>query len=174
MVSCSALTMSYWSLEKRNCLQYCRHFLVDNGVFHGKSRGGFLACQAGSPQTARGPLALSWSSGPIGPATAAPRPSLHLPVARGDRGCRCSGNGAAGAGDAAWARAGCQPAAPHGGAPGPPPQCYRSAPRGPGSAHPVPGREAPLGLKPGDAKSSSWSTGRRRGVLGAAGGCVLG
>ncbi|NWR57764.1 PLCH1 phosphodiesterase, partial [Bucorvus abyssinicus] len=26
--------MSYWSLEKRSCLQYCRHFLVDNGVFH--------------------------------------------------------------------------------------------------------------------------------------------
>uniref|UniRef100_A0A8C3JD10 Phosphoinositide phospholipase C n=1 Tax=Calidris pygmaea TaxID=425635 RepID=A0A8C3JD10_9CHAR len=26
--------MSYWSLDKRNCLQYCRHFLVDNGVFH--------------------------------------------------------------------------------------------------------------------------------------------
>ncbi|KAM6304778.1 1-phosphatidylinositol 4,5-bisphosphate phosphodiesterase eta-1 isoform 2-T2 [Aegotheles albertisi] len=26
--------MSYWSLNKRSCLQYCRHFLVDNGVFH--------------------------------------------------------------------------------------------------------------------------------------------
>ncbi|KYO34000.1 1-phosphatidylinositol 4,5-bisphosphate phosphodiesterase eta-1 isoform B [Alligator mississippiensis] len=26
--------MSYWSLDKRSCLQYCRHFLVDNGVFH--------------------------------------------------------------------------------------------------------------------------------------------
>ncbi|XP_054241745.1 1-phosphatidylinositol 4,5-bisphosphate phosphodiesterase eta-1 [Indicator indicator] len=26
--------MSYWSLEKRSCLQYCRHFLVDNGAFH--------------------------------------------------------------------------------------------------------------------------------------------
>ncbi|NXS54201.1 PLCH1 phosphodiesterase, partial [Brachypteracias leptosomus] len=26
--------MSHWSLEKRSCLQYCRHFLVDNGVFH--------------------------------------------------------------------------------------------------------------------------------------------
>ncbi|XP_013908499.1 PREDICTED: 1-phosphatidylinositol 4,5-bisphosphate phosphodiesterase eta-1 isoform X1 [Thamnophis sirtalis] len=26
--------MSYWNLEKRNCLQYCRHFLVDNSVFH--------------------------------------------------------------------------------------------------------------------------------------------
>ncbi|XP_023958321.2 1-phosphatidylinositol 4,5-bisphosphate phosphodiesterase eta-1 isoform X4 [Chrysemys picta bellii] len=26
--------MSYWSLDKKNCLQYCRHFLVDNGVFH--------------------------------------------------------------------------------------------------------------------------------------------
>lgn len=28
--------MSYWSLDKKSCLQYCRHFLVDNGVFHGK------------------------------------------------------------------------------------------------------------------------------------------
>nr|XP_034989549.1 1-phosphatidylinositol 4,5-bisphosphate phosphodiesterase eta-1 isoform X2 [Zootoca vivipara] len=26
--------MSYWNLDKRTCLQYCRHFLVDNGVFH--------------------------------------------------------------------------------------------------------------------------------------------
>ncbi|XP_044525463.1 1-phosphatidylinositol 4,5-bisphosphate phosphodiesterase eta-1 [Gracilinanus agilis] len=26
--------MSYWSLEKRNCVQYRRHFLVDNSVFH--------------------------------------------------------------------------------------------------------------------------------------------
>ncbi|XP_021109052.1 1-phosphatidylinositol 4,5-bisphosphate phosphodiesterase eta-1 isoform X5 [Heterocephalus glaber] len=26
--------MSYWNLEKRNCVQYRRHFLVDNGVFH--------------------------------------------------------------------------------------------------------------------------------------------
>ncbi|XP_066476730.1 1-phosphatidylinositol 4,5-bisphosphate phosphodiesterase eta-1 [Tiliqua scincoides] len=26
--------MSYWNLDKRSCLQYCRHFLVDNGVFH--------------------------------------------------------------------------------------------------------------------------------------------
>ncbi|XP_042737104.1 1-phosphatidylinositol 4,5-bisphosphate phosphodiesterase eta-1 isoform X2 [Lagopus leucura] len=26
--------MSYWSLDKKNCLQYCRHFLADNGVFH--------------------------------------------------------------------------------------------------------------------------------------------
>ncbi|NXI43434.1 PLCH1 phosphodiesterase, partial [Galbula dea] len=26
--------MSYWSLDKRSCLQYCRHFLVDNGIFH--------------------------------------------------------------------------------------------------------------------------------------------
>ncbi|XP_074768071.1 1-phosphatidylinositol 4,5-bisphosphate phosphodiesterase eta-1 isoform X7 [Athene noctua] len=26
--------MSYWSLDKKSCLQYCRHFLVDNGVFH--------------------------------------------------------------------------------------------------------------------------------------------
>lgn len=30
------LTMSYWNLDKRRCLQYCRHFLVDNSVFHGK------------------------------------------------------------------------------------------------------------------------------------------
>ncbi|XP_027731745.1 1-phosphatidylinositol 4,5-bisphosphate phosphodiesterase eta-1 isoform X1 [Vombatus ursinus] len=26
--------MSYWSLEKRNCVQYRRHFLADNSVFH--------------------------------------------------------------------------------------------------------------------------------------------
>lgn len=26
--------MSYWNLKKRNCVQYRRHFLVDNGVFH--------------------------------------------------------------------------------------------------------------------------------------------
>ncbi|XP_021250862.1 1-phosphatidylinositol 4,5-bisphosphate phosphodiesterase eta-1 isoform X2 [Numida meleagris] len=26
--------MSYWSLDKKSCLQYCRHFLADNGVFH--------------------------------------------------------------------------------------------------------------------------------------------
>ncbi|XP_040336492.1 1-phosphatidylinositol 4,5-bisphosphate phosphodiesterase eta-1 isoform X7 [Herpailurus yagouaroundi] len=26
--------MSYWNLEKRNCVQYRRHFLVDNSVFH--------------------------------------------------------------------------------------------------------------------------------------------
>ncbi|XP_053930861.1 1-phosphatidylinositol 4,5-bisphosphate phosphodiesterase eta-1 isoform X4 [Cuculus canorus] len=26
--------MSFWSLDKKGCLQYCRHFLVDNGVFH--------------------------------------------------------------------------------------------------------------------------------------------
>ncbi|NXF32549.1 PLCH1 phosphodiesterase, partial [Nyctibius bracteatus] len=26
--------MSYWSLDKKSCLHYCRHFLVDNGVFH--------------------------------------------------------------------------------------------------------------------------------------------
>ncbi|NWW86810.1 PLCH1 phosphodiesterase, partial [Rhynochetos jubatus] len=26
--------MSYWSLDKKSCRQYCRHFLVDNGVFH--------------------------------------------------------------------------------------------------------------------------------------------
>ncbi|XP_039186561.1 1-phosphatidylinositol 4,5-bisphosphate phosphodiesterase eta-1 isoform X1 [Crotalus tigris] len=26
--------MSYWNLDKRSCLQYCRHFLVDNSVFH--------------------------------------------------------------------------------------------------------------------------------------------
>ncbi|XP_074046893.1 1-phosphatidylinositol 4,5-bisphosphate phosphodiesterase eta-1 isoform X3 [Macrotis lagotis] len=26
--------MSYWGLEKRNCVQYRRHFLVDNSVFH--------------------------------------------------------------------------------------------------------------------------------------------
>uniref|UniRef100_A0A803SM73 Phosphoinositide phospholipase C n=1 Tax=Anolis carolinensis TaxID=28377 RepID=A0A803SM73_ANOCA len=26
--------MSYWNLDKRRCLQYCRHFLVDNSVFH--------------------------------------------------------------------------------------------------------------------------------------------
>ncbi|NWS38276.1 PLCH1 phosphodiesterase, partial [Probosciger aterrimus] len=26
--------MSYWSLDKKSGLQYCRHFLVDNGVFH--------------------------------------------------------------------------------------------------------------------------------------------
>ncbi|XP_010635204.1 1-phosphatidylinositol 4,5-bisphosphate phosphodiesterase eta-1 isoform X1 [Fukomys damarensis] len=26
--------MSYWNSEKRNCVQYRRHFLVDNGVFH--------------------------------------------------------------------------------------------------------------------------------------------
>ncbi|XP_043854321.1 1-phosphatidylinositol 4,5-bisphosphate phosphodiesterase eta-1 isoform X1 [Dromiciops gliroides] len=26
--------MSYWSLEKRNCVRYRRHFLVDNSVFH--------------------------------------------------------------------------------------------------------------------------------------------
>ncbi|XP_044288686.1 1-phosphatidylinositol 4,5-bisphosphate phosphodiesterase eta-1 [Varanus komodoensis] len=26
--------MSYWNSDKRSCLQYCRHFLVDNGVFH--------------------------------------------------------------------------------------------------------------------------------------------
>ncbi|XP_060098352.1 1-phosphatidylinositol 4,5-bisphosphate phosphodiesterase eta-1 [Heteronotia binoei] len=26
--------MSSWNLDKRSCLQYCRHFLVDNGVFH--------------------------------------------------------------------------------------------------------------------------------------------
>lgn len=30
------LIMSYWNLKKRNCVQYRRHFLVDNGVFHGK------------------------------------------------------------------------------------------------------------------------------------------
>lgn len=30
------LTMSYWNLEKRNCVQYRRHFLVDNSVFHGE------------------------------------------------------------------------------------------------------------------------------------------
>lgn len=28
--------MSYWSLDKKSCLQYCRHFLADNGVFHGE------------------------------------------------------------------------------------------------------------------------------------------
>ncbi|KAL4823442.1 hypothetical protein H8958_002294 [Nasalis larvatus] len=28
--------MSYWNLEKKNCVQYRRHFLVDNSVFHGK------------------------------------------------------------------------------------------------------------------------------------------
>ncbi|XP_051013202.1 1-phosphatidylinositol 4,5-bisphosphate phosphodiesterase eta-1 isoform X1 [Acomys russatus] len=26
--------MSYWNVEKRNCVQYRRHFLVDNSVFH--------------------------------------------------------------------------------------------------------------------------------------------
>ncbi|NXA06960.1 PLCH1 phosphodiesterase, partial [Sapayoa aenigma] len=26
--------MSYWDLDKKSCLQYCRHFLADNGVFH--------------------------------------------------------------------------------------------------------------------------------------------
>ncbi|XP_056354959.1 1-phosphatidylinositol 4,5-bisphosphate phosphodiesterase eta-1 isoform X2 [Oenanthe melanoleuca] len=26
--------MSYWSLDKKSCLQYCRHFLADNGAFH--------------------------------------------------------------------------------------------------------------------------------------------
>ncbi|XP_062959802.1 1-phosphatidylinositol 4,5-bisphosphate phosphodiesterase eta-1 isoform X2 [Cynocephalus volans] len=26
--------MSYWNLEKKNCVQYRRHFLVDNSVFH--------------------------------------------------------------------------------------------------------------------------------------------
>ncbi|KAM7013865.1 1-phosphatidylinositol 4,5-bisphosphate phosphodiesterase eta-1 [Passerculus sandwichensis] len=26
--------MSYWSLDKKSSLQYCRHFLADNGVFH--------------------------------------------------------------------------------------------------------------------------------------------
>eukprot|EP00070_Physeter_catodon_P019777 XP_023980198.1 1-phosphatidylinositol 4,5-bisphosphate phosphodiesterase eta-1 isoform X2 [Physeter catodon] len=26
--------MSYWNLEKRNCVQYRRHFLVDNSLFH--------------------------------------------------------------------------------------------------------------------------------------------
>ncbi|KAM4659801.1 1-phosphatidylinositol 4,5-bisphosphate phosphodiesterase eta-1 isoform 2-T2 [Amazona ochrocephala] len=26
--------MSYWSLDKKSCLKYCRHFLADNGVFH--------------------------------------------------------------------------------------------------------------------------------------------
>ncbi|KAM8812433.1 1-phosphatidylinositol 4,5-bisphosphate phosphodiesterase eta-1 [Rhynchonycteris naso] len=26
--------MSYWNSEKRSCVQYCRHFLVDNSVFH--------------------------------------------------------------------------------------------------------------------------------------------
>ncbi|KAI5132149.1 1-Phosphatidylinositol 4,5-Bisphosphate Phosphodiesterase Eta-1 [Manis pentadactyla] len=26
--------MSYWNLEKRTCVQYRRHFLVDNSVFH--------------------------------------------------------------------------------------------------------------------------------------------
>uniref|UniRef100_A0A8C8SCI3 Phosphoinositide phospholipase C n=1 Tax=Pelusios castaneus TaxID=367368 RepID=A0A8C8SCI3_9SAUR len=26
--------MSYWSLDKKRCVQYRRHFLVDNGVFH--------------------------------------------------------------------------------------------------------------------------------------------
>ncbi|XP_045153592.1 1-phosphatidylinositol 4,5-bisphosphate phosphodiesterase eta-1 [Echinops telfairi] len=26
--------MSYWNLEKRDCVQYRRHFLVDNSVFH--------------------------------------------------------------------------------------------------------------------------------------------
>ncbi|NWS68132.1 PLCH1 phosphodiesterase, partial [Crotophaga sulcirostris] len=26
--------MSFWSLDKKGCVQYCRHFLVDNGVFH--------------------------------------------------------------------------------------------------------------------------------------------
>uniref|UniRef100_A0A6J0SML8 Phosphoinositide phospholipase C n=1 Tax=Pogona vitticeps TaxID=103695 RepID=A0A6J0SML8_9SAUR len=26
--------MSYWNLDKRRCMQYCRHFLVDNSVFH--------------------------------------------------------------------------------------------------------------------------------------------
>ncbi|XP_054556974.1 1-phosphatidylinositol 4,5-bisphosphate phosphodiesterase eta-1 isoform X2 [Talpa occidentalis] len=26
--------MSYWNLEKRSCVQYRRHFLVDNSVFH--------------------------------------------------------------------------------------------------------------------------------------------
>ncbi|XP_059711875.1 1-phosphatidylinositol 4,5-bisphosphate phosphodiesterase eta-1 [Haemorhous mexicanus] len=26
--------MSYWGLDKKSCLQYCRHFLADNGVFH--------------------------------------------------------------------------------------------------------------------------------------------
>ncbi|XP_037698000.1 1-phosphatidylinositol 4,5-bisphosphate phosphodiesterase eta-1 isoform X3 [Choloepus didactylus] len=26
--------MSYWNLERRNCVQYRRHFLVDNSVFH--------------------------------------------------------------------------------------------------------------------------------------------
>lgn len=28
--------MSYWKAEKRNCVQYRRHFLVDNNVFHGE------------------------------------------------------------------------------------------------------------------------------------------
>lgn len=29
-------TMNYWNGEKRNCVQYRRHFLVDNRVFHGE------------------------------------------------------------------------------------------------------------------------------------------
>lgn len=37
--------MSYWSLDKKSCLQYCRHFLVDNGVFHGKWQVAVLASQ---------------------------------------------------------------------------------------------------------------------------------
>uniref|UniRef100_E0CZ95 Phospholipase C, eta 1 n=1 Tax=Mus musculus TaxID=10090 RepID=E0CZ95_MOUSE len=28
--------MNYWNGEKRNCVQYRRHFLVDNRVFHGE------------------------------------------------------------------------------------------------------------------------------------------
>ncbi|XP_061493088.1 1-phosphatidylinositol 4,5-bisphosphate phosphodiesterase eta-1 isoform X2 [Rhineura floridana] len=43
--------MSYWNLDKRNCLQYCRHFLVDNGVFHGIYKSAYwgeftAACEA--------------------------------------------------------------------------------------------------------------------------------
>lgn len=36
------LTMSYWNLEKRTCVQYRRHFLVDNSVFHGELPFAFM------------------------------------------------------------------------------------------------------------------------------------
>lgn len=33
------LTMSYWNLEKRNCVQYHGHFLMENSLFHEPQSG---------------------------------------------------------------------------------------------------------------------------------------
>lgn len=39
--------MSYWNVEKTGCVQYHRHFLADNSVFHGEPT--VVIYGAGSP-----------------------------------------------------------------------------------------------------------------------------